>query len=85
MDEPTKIELEMTKAQIQELLGPPDDVGGTSRKYKEPCVWKYNGEDKNTYLQLTFWTHRYPDKTPATLIGVRVVDLIKDFPKEEDE
>jgi hypothetical protein len=23
------------------MLGEPDDVGGTSRKYKHPAIWKY--------------------------------------------
>src|SRR5262249_37947233 len=31
----------MTRAALRRLLGQPDDVGGTSRKYKEPCIWKY--------------------------------------------
>jgi len=31
----------MTRAELRALLGEPDDVGGTSRKYKVPSVWKY--------------------------------------------
>ncbi len=35
------VRLGMSRAQVQELLGPPDDVGGTSRKYRTPSTWKY--------------------------------------------
>jgi O-acetyl-ADP-ribose deacetylase (regulator of RNase III) len=31
----------MTRAELRALLGDPDDVGGTSRKYREPSLWKY--------------------------------------------
>jgi hypothetical protein len=31
----------MTRAELRALLGDPDDVGCTSRKYKEPSIWKY--------------------------------------------
>lgn len=30
-----------TRATIATLLGPPDDVGSTSRKYRRPTIWKY--------------------------------------------
>ena len=35
------IRLGMTRNQVRAVLGEPDDVGGTSRKYKIPCCWKY--------------------------------------------
>lgn len=38
-----KIRLGMTKADLRVLLGPPDCWGGVTRKYKEPCIWKYDG------------------------------------------
>jgi hypothetical protein len=31
----------MTRQEVVAALGPPDDVGGTSRKYRDPCVYKY--------------------------------------------
>ena len=31
----------MTRAELRTLLGEPDDIGGTSRKYKVPSIWKY--------------------------------------------
>ena len=33
--------LGMTRAQVESSLGKPDDVGGTSRKYRQPSIWKY--------------------------------------------
>lgn len=37
-----KIHLGMTKADLRILLGPPHCWGSTSRKYREPCIWKYD-------------------------------------------
>jgi len=31
----------MTRIELRALLGEPDDVGCTSRKYKIPAIWKY--------------------------------------------
>jgi hypothetical protein len=36
-----RLRLGMTKAEVRELLGPPDDWGGTSRRRREPSIWKY--------------------------------------------
>jgi hypothetical protein len=61
-----QLKLGMTKAQVRELLGPPDNWGGVTNKYKEPCIWLY--ED----LQLTFWVQKYRTPYPGPeLIGVR--------------
>ncbi len=30
-----------TRAAVALCLGPPDDVGGTSRKYRRPTIWRY--------------------------------------------
>ncbi len=38
-----------TRAEIALLLGQPDDVGGTSRKYRRPTIWKYGD------FELYFW------------------------------
>src|SRR5258708_5678349 len=35
------IRLGMSRAQIQEAVGPPDYVGGTTRKYRQPSIWSY--------------------------------------------
>ena len=31
----------MSREEVIAALGPPDDVGGTSRKYKTPSIYKY--------------------------------------------
>jgi hypothetical protein len=31
----------MTREQLRALLGEPDAIGGTSRKYRRPRIWKY--------------------------------------------
>jgi len=31
----------MDRAQVESSLGVPDDMGGTSRKYRKPSIWKY--------------------------------------------
>lgn len=38
-----------TRAETALLLGPPDDVGGISRKYPRPTIWKYGD------FELYFW------------------------------
>jgi hypothetical protein len=35
------IRLGMSRAQIQEAVGPPDYVGCTTRKYRQPSLWGY--------------------------------------------
>lgn len=42
------LRLGMSRAEVVELLGPPDDVGGSTRKYRTPCIYKYGG------LELSF-------------------------------
>jgi hypothetical protein len=37
------IPLGITREELKDRLGEPNDLGGTSRKYKTPCVYKYNG------------------------------------------
>jgi len=36
-----EIKLGMTRTEIRSLLGEPDDMGGTSRRYKTPMIYKY--------------------------------------------
>jgi hypothetical protein len=36
-----KVRVGMSRQEVLALLGPPDDVGGTSRKYREPSILKY--------------------------------------------
>jgi len=58
-----EIPLDITRERLVELLGDPDDVGGTSRKYKTPSVYKYGtmeyhfGPRKND----TLWLIGYDD------------------------
>jgi hypothetical protein len=35
------VHLGMSRAEVEGLFGPPDDVGGTSRRYRVPSIWKY--------------------------------------------
>jgi hypothetical protein len=35
------LQVGMTQEQVLQTLGEPEDVGGTSRKYRKPSVWKY--------------------------------------------
>lgn len=37
----TKIRLGMTRDEIKQLFGEPPMWGGTSRKYRTPCVYRY--------------------------------------------
>lgn len=62
-----KLKIGMTKADVRELLGPPEAWGGTSRKYREPCIWKYGT------LQLTFLTKKYRTPYPGPVL-IRVTD-----------
>lgn len=36
-----KVKIGMTRDEVVNILGQPDDMGGTSRKYKTPCVYLY--------------------------------------------
>jgi hypothetical protein len=36
-----KVRIGMSRDEIVALLGVPDDIGGTSRKSKIPCIYKY--------------------------------------------
>ena len=36
-----RIRIGMTREEVVERLGPPDDVGITSRKYRTPAIYKY--------------------------------------------
>jgi len=35
------VSLGMSRPQVQSFLGSPEDVGGASRKHREPSIWKY--------------------------------------------
>lgn len=35
------VHLGMTREQVRHALGEPDALGGTSRKYRTPTIWKY--------------------------------------------
>jgi hypothetical protein len=36
-----RLRLGMTRQELEAALGIPDEVGGTSRKYQVPSIWKY--------------------------------------------
>ena len=36
-----RIRIGMTRGEVIAALGPPDDVGGTSRKHRTPSIFKY--------------------------------------------
>jgi len=36
-----KLRVGMSRQEVLAVLGSPDDVGGTSRKYREPSIFKY--------------------------------------------
>jgi len=36
-----RVRLGMTRSELLDLLGRPDQEGGTSRKYRMPCIYKY--------------------------------------------
>ena len=48
-----KVRVGMTREEVITALGPPDDVGGGSRKYPVPSVWKYGD------VELHFINSRY--------------------------
>jgi hypothetical protein len=65
-----RLRLGMAKAEVRDLLGPPDDWGGTSRRRREPSIWKY-GE-----VELWFETGRRRTDWPGPkLHGVYVEDV----------
>src|SRR4051812_30284889 len=67
MNRTVKLNLGMTKAEVRELLGPPDAWSRTTRNYIEPAIWKYGD------LELTFWIQkrrRIPYPGPV-LLGIR--------------
>lgn len=37
----SNIQMGISRKELKDYLGEPDDTGGTSRKYKEPMVLKY--------------------------------------------
>ena len=39
--------LGLTRDQIEARLGPPDDVGGVSRKHPKPKIWLYGSTEIN--------------------------------------
>jgi hypothetical protein len=36
-----RVRLGMTRSELRDLLGQPEQEGGTSRKYRMPCIYKY--------------------------------------------
>lgn len=53
------LRLGVTAEDVRELLGPPDDVGGTSRKYPRPSIYVYGS------VELFFSQSR-----PARCVGI---------------
>ena len=59
------VALGQSRAQVRAALGEPDDLGGTSRKHREPAIWKYGG----------FELHFPPSGDSLELIHVDHFDL----------
>ncbi len=55
----------MTKAQVREVLGPPEYWGVTSRKYKEPRIWGYDGIE--FWFNIKPWRAKYPGPELVTV------------------
>jgi hypothetical protein len=61
-----------TRDQIKAILGEPDDIGGTSRKYKSPTVYKY--------ADIEYWFTPYKDGICFEIVNADtrlVIDKIK--------
>ena len=62
------IHLGLHEDEVAELLGKPDAVGGTSRKYRKPSLWKYGDIelvfDRQTrelcLIVINFWEPKIP-------------------------
>lgn len=67
------LRLGMTRDQLKAVLGEPDAVGGESRKYPEPAIWKYDElefhfeQGQNGKLWLIY---REVDDVPAVSLRV---------------
>lgn len=59
----TGLLLGMTKADVRALLGAPDTWSCTTRKYREPFIWKYG----NVELTFNCRKHRTPYPGPPLL------------------
>lgn len=70
------IRLGMARLELFWLLGTPDDVGGTSRKYPLPCVFKY-GEVEFAF---SLSRNRYESES-ATLEAVFIDDMHREEPE----
>lgn len=63
----------LNRNEVTELLGEPDDVGGTSRKHREPAVWKYGDVEllfdretrKLSLIVINFWEPNVPSAGAA--------------------
>lgn len=67
-----QIRVGMTREEVVAALGPPDDTGGTSRKYRTPAIYKYGDielhfEPWNTGRLLRAYTED-PDGNGITLL-----------------
>ena len=53
------VHLGMTHEEVRTILGEPNDMGGTSRKYRIPCIWKYGDIElffsRETHTLTTFY------------------------------
>ena len=69
------VRLGTTREELRAILGEPDDVGGTSRKYPNPAIWKYHnlefhfeqGQDGTLWL-----IYGEVDEFPA--VSIRVIN-----------
>ena len=69
------VRLGMTRDDLRAILGEPDDVGGTSRKYPNPAIWKY-GELEFHFEQGqdgTLWLI-YSEVNDVPAVSIRVIN-----------
>jgi hypothetical protein len=82
----------MSRGQIHALLGDPDDVGGTSRKYRRPCIWLYGSIELCFRQSLpqdfygVFWdaAEKGPVRLPAHCV-IEDWELLPGMPRPEVE
>ena len=69
------VRLGITRDELRAILGEPDDVGGTSRKYPNPAIWKY--EDLEFHFEpgqdgMLWLIYSEVDDVPA--VSIRVIN-----------
>jgi len=92
-----EIHLGQREHDVAAILGEPDCVGGTSRKYRRPSIWKYGDIElffdyqmrQISLISINFWEDRYPSGGASIQLdpwiirgGLRPDELILQLNKE---